>query len=454
MATDGAVGGAVDNAFRTAYDGGSLEEVGTAAVEGFVGGAIMSPVIGGGMKEAGVAFNRIKGIDEFSSLVTNCKNLGDEDLLNLYQYYKNYEQKCILNNNPVPDMKQAGFDKLMEEINSRGLNVEGSTSPHSIEYYKDKLRNNPTPQNSNTDFGIPKGRLRAPRAGFDETMESYINIIRDNQSEISDMCAKYQRGVYNEEEFAEVYAKFLAEKMDMPYYPELRKVVNNDYAGGMQNTTNTLYYNLSGMERISDLMGTINHEMHHFLQQKEIFSTISIEEYSALKAKADVMSILQDNPQYYKSRSEITNAIAEQTKAYINDFKNAGWEQVLKRYPKNTNQDSPYTIRAKELLDADLNYIDDRASYYSNLLEREAHEIGTRTQVEIEYSILHEINQEERDLALEIYDKLNFPTFNDVDEAQEILHIFEAHPYNLIEIVKEAKIMGLDNADDIIERII
>ena len=129
MATDGAIGGAVDNAFRTAYDGGDAEEILQAAAEGFVGGAIMSPVIGGGMKGVGVAFNRIKGIDEFSSLVTNCKNLSDDDLLNLYQYYKNYEKECLANNKPVPDMKQAGFDKLMEEINARGLNVDGQTPP-------------------------------------------------------------------------------------------------------------------------------------------------------------------------------------------------------------------------------------------------------------------------------------------------------------------------------------
>lgn len=55
MAADGAVGGAVDNAFRTAYDGGSAEEVLNSAIEGFAGGAIMSPIIGGGMKAAGKA---------------------------------------------------------------------------------------------------------------------------------------------------------------------------------------------------------------------------------------------------------------------------------------------------------------------------------------------------------------------------------------------------------------
>ena len=170
MATDGAIGGAVDNAFRTAYDGGGAEEVLQAAAEGFVGGAIMSPVIGGGMKSVGVAFNRIKGIDEFSSLVTNCKNLSDDDLLNLYQYYKNYEKECIANNKPVPDMKQAGFDKLMEEINARGLNVDGQTLP-------------PTSlpgvnETAHLEAGVPSGKS----AGGNETAQSEAGTLSRSQA--------------------------------------------------------------------------------------------------------------------------------------------------------------------------------------------------------------------------------------------------------------------------------
>ena len=61
MMTDGAAGGAIDNAFRTAYDGGSLEDIGNSAVEGFVGGAILSPVIGGGMKLVGKGTQKIFG---------------------------------------------------------------------------------------------------------------------------------------------------------------------------------------------------------------------------------------------------------------------------------------------------------------------------------------------------------------------------------------------------------
>lgn len=61
MAADGAVGGALDNAFRTAYDGGGVDEVLQAGVEGFVGGAIMSPIIGGGFKATGKTGKKLFG---------------------------------------------------------------------------------------------------------------------------------------------------------------------------------------------------------------------------------------------------------------------------------------------------------------------------------------------------------------------------------------------------------
>lgn len=59
MASDGAVGGAVDNAFRTALDGGNLSDIAKAAGDGFVGGLIISPVIGGGFKASGKIGHKI-----------------------------------------------------------------------------------------------------------------------------------------------------------------------------------------------------------------------------------------------------------------------------------------------------------------------------------------------------------------------------------------------------------
>lgn len=97
MAADGAVGGAVDNAFRTAYDGGSAEEVLNSAVEGFAGGAIMSPVIGGGMKTLGKAGYKLGS--------------GSE-------YIDNFAAKKIVEDTPGyknSDWVRANIDQFLEE---------------------------------------------------------------------------------------------------------------------------------------------------------------------------------------------------------------------------------------------------------------------------------------------------------------------------------------------------
>ena len=97
MATDGALGGAVDNAFRTAYYGGGVDEVLQAGVEGFVGGAIMSPLIGGGMKAAGKAGHK----------------LGSGS-----RYIDNFAAKKIVEDTPGfknSEWVKANIDKLLDE---------------------------------------------------------------------------------------------------------------------------------------------------------------------------------------------------------------------------------------------------------------------------------------------------------------------------------------------------
>ena len=53
MAVDGAIGGSTDNMIRAALDGEDAKGILEAGVQGFAGGLIMSPVIGGGFKVAG-----------------------------------------------------------------------------------------------------------------------------------------------------------------------------------------------------------------------------------------------------------------------------------------------------------------------------------------------------------------------------------------------------------------
>lgn len=110
MLTDGAVGGAADNAFRTAIDGGSLSDIGEAALDGGITGAIMFPIIGGGMKVSGkIIFKGAKSINckkelihligkqEYKQLESMCPDILNNDGLRLAKnlYEKNYNSKDI-----------------------------------------------------------------------------------------------------------------------------------------------------------------------------------------------------------------------------------------------------------------------------------------------------------------------------------------------------------------------
>lgn len=88
MAVDGAAGGAVDNAFRTALDGGSVTEVLEATGEGAVGGLILSPVIGGGVKIAGKGVQAAKN----AAMNSNIENIlvRDIDVETVLSKVKNY----------------------------------------------------------------------------------------------------------------------------------------------------------------------------------------------------------------------------------------------------------------------------------------------------------------------------------------------------------------------------
>ena len=75
MITDGAVSGFFDSAFRTAYDGGSLEEVGEAAVMGGVSGGAGAWLMGGGIKVFGRGMQKIFGKNDVK-LVEYCTEDG------------------------------------------------------------------------------------------------------------------------------------------------------------------------------------------------------------------------------------------------------------------------------------------------------------------------------------------------------------------------------------------
>lgn len=153
MASDGAVGGAVDNAFRTALDGGSVSDVAQAAGEGFVGGAIMSPLIGGGFKAVGKAGNK------FGTTIRGGKDIAADAVET--SVVKNADDVV-----PAPKPQEVkGFEQPRKPYEKPTIEMK------SIEL-KDDIMSTPTPkaQGASSEVNIPKGKMAAP-----ENLEDVLN---------------------------------------------------------------------------------------------------------------------------------------------------------------------------------------------------------------------------------------------------------------------------------------
>ena len=294
---------------------------------------------------------------------------------------------------------------------------------------------------------IPRGQLSAPRAGFDETPKAYVDMIKNNKTELKNMCRSYLNGEIDDSILASKFENFLADKMNMPAYPEIKKLQNSRADGEFDATEMTITFDTEDMGRLSKFFGTLMHEMHHFLQ--EILCNKSIDEYANRKAIDFVNKDKLNNPQKYDTPEKLNNRINSLTTATANAYKEAGWDDVTSNYPRNNFLSNEY-IRAEKLMQADLNYdSNDLKSYYSNLQETEAHEINVRTELEFEYSILETISKEEYETANKVYSLIN-ENYKDYEPLLNIKASIDADSYSLVELVKEAKSMGVTKPEEIV----
>ena len=315
---------------------------------------------------------------------------------------------------------------------------------------KEKLRNGKLVKPENPNITVPKAIFEAPRVGFDETTEAYVNMIRNNKVELQELCNEYLNKQITEKELASKFENFLADKMYMPLYPEIKQQENEKADGEFDATDMTITYNTEDMGRLSKFFGTLMHEMHHFLQQKEIFCNMSIEEYASRKAFDFVAKDRITNPHKYNTREKINNEINKLTQKTTKKYKEAGWEEVIQNYPANTNTASLGYKRAELLFDADINYdSSDLKKYYSNLQEVEAHEINVRTELEFEYSVLGAITKEEYKTANQVYTLIN-ENYKDYEPLINIKAQFDSDSFSLIEITKEAISMGIKKPEEIV----
>lgn len=222
-ATDGAVSGAIDNAFRTAYDGGSLEDIGNAAVEGFVGGAIMSPIIGGGMKGVGKGAQAIFGknnvqIDASGNRI-NANN--DETVVRISP--NNNKEMSIIDRLAVANSRE-DFVVIRDEIKAMPHSSEKQTLQQ--EYLK---KYNEVSRKFNEEFNIRmeyKPAKTAVKRVSDEQYSKLLEKIDGNQNKIANLNKLVDAGF--EKETCEILLRYL----DLPErivddYIQITKNENN-----------------------------------------------------------------------------------------------------------------------------------------------------------------------------------------------------------------------------------
>ena len=152
MATDGALGGGVDNAFRAGIEG---EDIGEGFISGLIGGAAMAPVIGGGFKAAGKMGNKfgnlfhsknveIDLVNSSAIVPESAENVVDNNNKLLLSNTETVKDKPQLSANDTKDLympdnywaKNIEFtSRINSKINSvvdRLKGIEGVSSVHEI----------------------------------------------------------------------------------------------------------------------------------------------------------------------------------------------------------------------------------------------------------------------------------------------------------------------------------
>lgn len=269
-ATDGAVGGAIDNAFRTAYDGGSLEDIGNSAVEGFVGGAIMSPLIGGGMKATGKAGQKVFGKDNV--------NIGAKG------------NKVHVNE-----------DKTVVKINDNASGV---------------LTDSP-----DAEIHIPKGTLASDIALFIETDEGFRNIVMNRAGDIAEL-----NKIKDTDKFLEKGFQILKEEMGIADSPIKLKITNDGNEYDLVTNTVSINRNWADGDK-AELFGAMAHELNHFLQWKEVIRNLDEDSpmYSAVIEQLSSTEVGTDNLLYVLNKYEdipVTEVSKKQAKAYADSWQN------------------------------------------------------------------------------------------------------------------------------------
>ena len=326
MATDGALGGSVDNAFRTAIDGGSIEDVAQAAGEGFVGGAILSPVIGGGMKSVGKGAQKIFGKDNVH-----------------------------IDTNGI-EIKQNGSDNIRQL---------------SREELKQKLKAANKLEPDSKEIHISKGKMAAPSAKFAATKEAYIDMLYDYAYDFSYLNAN----IKDKTILAKAINAIGNEGMDFTGIEHPFRIDNSmddrgltDFGGTSEVVIKTTP--MKGVDAFKNDVANLSHRIFH--EKRHVYQNIQ----RSVGFGADGLEPLELYASDLAGGSANKDG-ATQTE-YYNYLKNNQYDyNVAKdgRFPRNVREeDIDYGMAVSE---NQANYIDSmEPGYWTQFVEKDAEDIG------------------------------------------------------------------------------
>lgn len=214
VATDGALGGGVDNAFRTAIDGGSAEEILDAGVTGAEYGAVLGPFMGWGFKGVAKGYSSAKGLLK-----------GTEDA--------------------VPTTTPKLTRSELKEKLALGQKV--------------------TLIHQDADIKIPPVKLAAPSSKFAETDDAFRNVVRNHPQEFCELSKK--SGDDFIKEAFRLCKKYMGLE-DAPIGLEIGNWASSEV--DVADAVIRIGRNWKNGDK-AELLGAIAHELDHMFQYKEMY---------------------------------------------------------------------------------------------------------------------------------------------------------------------------------------
>lgn len=278
----------------------------------------------------------------------------------------------------APAVKTPAFAELLQKSD-----VQVNTKRHSRAELKEKLMKSGTEILGNKStridekgfsvIEIPRSDgMAAPSSKFAETDKAFADIVKSNKFEMLKLHTNYQISGDKKTFIKDVYNLFCKEMGIEGIAPRL-KIADLEDGGYFLSENREIGIDIKNSEDF--LVQAITHELNHFIQFKEMIYT-SKEGLEIYAYNRTVAGLKGENLEGF-TKSEIDEIFNEAVNDRISSLKTLYDDLITdKRYPRNTNPQSPFFQKANQYFDATSKYTGVGNEYNTNFMEVESKQRG------------------------------------------------------------------------------